>query len=60
MADAKKGEYTTTVKKVAGKNEGVPEKLKVTPGKCPCSICGHKTMQECYEADCQCCSSVCT
>jgi len=29
-------------------------------GKCPCSICGHEFMWECYEADCYCCSSVCT
>lgn len=34
----------------------------VDQGYCPCSVCGHRFMFECEEADppCECCSSVCT
>jgi len=27
---------------------------------CPCSICDHKTQEECDRAGCDCCSSFCT
>ena len=54
-------EKTVTVRHMPdGKNAGVPETVTLKPGNCPCSICGHEYMWECEEADCQCCSSVCT
>jgi len=36
------------------------DKLTLTAGLCPCATCGHKYMEECEEADCQCCSCTCT
>lgn len=50
-----------TAKDGTEKNHGLPEsgEVDVTPGVCPCSVCGHKTMEECEKADCKCCTSVC-
>lgn len=51
---------TVTYKVTNDKNYGLKEKMEIRPGKCPCSACGHKTMEECNRANCQCCSSACT
>ena len=45
-----------------GKNIGLPPEGEITltiDGTCPCSVCGHKYMYECEEADCKCCTSIC-
>ncbi len=43
---------------------GLDAELTVEVGYCPCSLCGHKFMWECEEANdgrgCDCCSSACT
>ena len=60
-ARARPGEKkTVTVKRIGGKNAGVPETVELSSGFCPCSICGHQFMWECDDAQCECCSSVCT
>lgn len=51
---------TVTCRHMGEKNKGVPETVTLTAGLCPCEICGHEFMWECEDADCQCCSSVCT
>jgi hypothetical protein len=53
---------TVTFKRMPEKNFGLPESgvVEVLPGHCPCTHCGHTEMWQCEEADCQCCSSICT
>jgi len=44
------------------KNHGLDpsEQMTLEEDQCPCSICGHETMEDCDLAGCDCCSSVCT
>ncbi len=44
------------------KNPGLPRsgKVEIEGRKCPCALCGHKSMEDCEKANCQCCTSVCT
>ena len=51
----------TGIRHIGEKNKGLPEgELTLTAGMCPCSICGHDSMMECEEENCECCSSTCT
>jgi len=53
-------EKTVTVKVTAEKNYGLTETVTLRAGWCPCSVCGHDSMLDCEEQNCQCCSSTCT
>ena len=53
--------YVGKTDKDPEKNSGLPQgEMETDHLHCPCSKCGHEYQMDCEEADCKCCSSLCT